>query len=232
MKNIYILLLSFAFSITISAQQKETRSLNNFTSLKVSGGISVELLDGEPSAEIEVIKGEMEDLVTEVKGNTLYVKFGRKGMFNWNSGNRKAHVALSGGLDVNEIDVSAGAYVGSDDMVKNSEVDLDASSGGSIEIEIESGETYASASSGGSIKLSGMTKNLDAEASSGGSINGKKLQAKNVKAEASSGGSASVWVTDELEASASSGGSVTYKGDPGTKDIDVGKYSGGSVRRI
>ena len=70
------------------------------------------------------------------------------------------------------------------------------------------------------------------QASSGGNYNGRNFESKKVIVNASSGGSATVWATDSLKANASSGGSVKFKGDPKQRDIDVGKYSGGSIRQM
>jgi len=232
MKNYLILLCAICLAINVNAQKKETRKLDNFTSIKVSGGISVELLKGKPSADIEVIKGELDELVTEVKRGVLHIKFDKKGMFNWSSGNRKAHMKVRGDLNLESIDASAGSYIGSEETIESKEIDIDASSGGKIELAIDCYNASCNASSGGHLRLNGVAESLAVDASSGGHYNGKNLKSESVDVDASSGGSASVWATKSIKANASSGGSVKYKGDPRSKDIDVGKYSGGSVRKM
>lgn len=229
----YSVLFFFSALVTSAFSQETTRDLSKFTFLKVSGGISVELYDGEPEANIKVIKGELKDLITEVNGKELYIKFKSKSGFGWNNnGNRKAKIKLSGAQNLESIDVSAGAYVHSNITLSPEKGDFDASSGASLDVEIESASITGSASSGGSVTLSGTVNKLRCDASSGGSFNAKNLESRKVKADASSGGSAKVWATDYLDAGASSGGNVRYKGNPSDKDINVGKYSGGSVSKM
>ena len=232
MKNYLILFCALCLSLNINAQKNGNRNLDDYRKLKVSGGISVELLSGNPSAEIEVTKGELDELLTEVKGDVLHIKFGKKGLFNWNSDNRKAHIKLSGSLNLEAISASAGAYIGSVEVINSDEIDVDASSGGTIEIEIECIRATCNASSGGNLRVNGNSNSMKVQASSGGNYNGRNFESKKVIVNASSGGSATVWATDSLKANASSGGSVKFKGDPKQRDIDVGKYSGGSIRQM
>lgn len=232
MKNYLILFCTLCLSFNINAQKNETRQLDDFSEIKVSSGISLELIKGRPSAEIEIHKGELDDLVTEVKGDVLHIKFEKKGVFNWNSGNRKAHIKVSGSLNYSSINASAGAYVGSEEIIRSEKINVNSSSGGKIELEIDCSDAICDASSGGHLRVGGIADSLKADASSGGHFSGKKLKSKNVDVDASSGGSATVWATEFIKANASSGGSVKYKGNPKSKDVKTGKYSGGSVRQL
>lgn len=230
MKNTLFSLFFCLISLAL-VSQKETRKLDNYSSIKVSGGITVELLSGAPSAEINVTKGSLEQLITEVKNGTLTIKFGKKS-WSWNNGSQKAEIKLYGAENLEGLDVSAGAHVYSDLKIESARFDLEVSSGGDAELELESGNAEVSVSSGGNAELVGEAGKLSVKASSGGKFTGHQFSAKEVKASASSGGLAKVWVRDHLVASAGSGGSVKYKGNPEHTDINVGKYSGGNVSRI
>ena len=229
MKNTFsILSIIFLLSTTLSAQDT-TRQLSDFSELDVSGGISVDLHYGSPKAEINMIKGDIEKLKTVVKGNTLKIYFDNG---YWNKGgNNKAGIDLYFN-DLKSVSVSAGSKVESDVLIKSETFDADASSGSRLELNIEALSVDSDVSSGASIRMEGMTKKLNVDVSSGASFKGSALKSKKVDADVSSGGNIKVWATESLSADASSGGTVSYKGNPSKTDIDSGKWSGGSVRKM
>jgi len=229
MKNtlfLFALLLSCALGA-----QKEVRSLDSFSKIKVSGGIELHIYDGNNEADIEIIKGELDKLMTEVKGQTLHIKFEKKS-WSWNNGSAQARIKLYTSEAITEIEASAGADVSTAITLDVPQLYASASSGASADLKVKAGRVNGSASSGGSLKLEGKAGDVKFSASSGGSLSAAKLEAKTGEAKASSGASVKLWVTDHIAASAGSGGSVRYKGEPETSNINVGKYSGGSVSRM
>ncbi len=232
MKNLFSLLLLMLFTSSVILAQKETRSLSAFDKLDVSGSISVELVKSSNyKAEITIIKGDLEALVTEVNGGTLDISFKRLGGYNWGSG-EKAKIILYTG-DLASIETSAGAKVdGKTTSNTSNTVSLEASSGSSIAISVESNQVKADASSGARISVSGNTSAISADVSSGANIDCSLLKAESASADASSGGSISVWPTESLKAEASSGGSVKYKGEPSNLDVEKDKYSGGNISKL
>ncbi|NNF20725.1 MAG: DUF2807 domain-containing protein [Saprospiraceae bacterium] len=230
MKNVCSLICFVLLTVLTVHAQDDTRRLGDFESLEVSGGISVDLFHGSPKAEIEMIKGDSDKLKTEIKGNTLKIYF-KNSSWGWGGGNGKAKIKLYF-EDLNEVDVSAGSNVECNEVIKSTEFDADASSGARLELNLEAESVDSDVSSGASLRLEGNAKNLKVDVSSGASFRGSELKTKNVDADVSSGGSIKVWATDSLSADASSGGSVKYKGNPSKTNIDSGKYSGGSVRKM
>ena len=228
--KVFMASVCFVFGlITMTTAQQETRHLSDFTGLSVSGGISVNLHYGTPKAEVNVIKGDLEKLKTEVKGNTLKIYFEGK---RWGmSNNDKAKIDLYFD-NLNYIDVSAGANVECNVVIKADDFDVDVSSGGRLDIEVEAASIDSDVSSGASINITGKADELNVDASSGASFRGAGLMAKNVDADVSSGGNIKVWATEEIHADASSGGSVQYKGEPKKVNIDSGKWSGGNVSKM
>jgi len=216
---------------SINAQDK-TIDLSSFTSVDASAGIEVELVPGSPKAEITIMKGEIDDVEIKQSGNSVSVSFKSQSWFGNKTNNRKAYVKLYYDKDISSVDVSSGASLKCSETMKVNKFKSQASSGGSASMHIDAKDTDVDVSSGGSLTLQGMSDNLSVDVSSGGSFSGAELQAGNVDADSSSGGSARVWATKEIEAGASSGGSVKYKGDPEKENIDVGKWSGGSVRKM
>jgi len=230
MKNA-LLLLFCLICFTFCYSQDKTLDLFSFTSINVSAGIEVELVPGGPSAELTMKKGDIEELLIEQSGSDLKIKF-KKQKWSMKNNNRKAYIKLYYDMDISEVEVSAGASVKGKVTMKVEDFDAEASSGGSISMSVECEDADIEVSSGGSVLLEGVAEDLSVEASSGGSFSGKNMEADSVDAEASSGGSATVWVTKSIVASTSSGGSIKYKGEPKKENIDAGRWSGGSIRKI
>lgn len=230
MKKLTIILLSF-ISINLFGQTK-TVDLAPFSNLNVAEGIEVTLLSGEARADIDMIKGDIDDLILKIKGNTLSIKFENKdNWFNWNN-SRKVKIDLYYETDLEEVNVSSGASVYGESSMSPDFFEGNASSGGHMELVISTSDVEVDVSSGGSIYLSGSAKSLNVDVSSGGSFKGKDLEASIVDVDASSGGGATVWAVTSIDASVSSGGSIKYKGDPEQKDIDASKWSGGNIKKI
>ena len=232
MKNQLLILLSLLCTFTLSAQDKII-DLSSYNTVHVSEGIAVTMIKGDPKAEITMYKGKLEDVVVSQDGESIRIKFKKKKGISWNnSNNRKVSIELYFEGDISEVAVSSGASLHSDDTFYSSNFECDASSGGTIDVRIESNDADISVSSGASIKISGEVKNLDISVSSGAIFKGKNLKSKSVDVDASSGASAIVWATDIIEADTSSGASIKYKGDPKSENLDSGKWSGGSIRKI
>lgn len=213
---------------TLVIGQKETRDLPDYSGVKVSGGIKLNLYSGASKAEINVIKGDLASLETEVKKGILHIKFGKKS-WSWNNGGQKAEIDLYGAQNINSLDATAGSSVSSNTVIRTDKLNVQASSGAHAQVEVEVSFLSGNASSGGHLELEGESEKVNLKASSGGHLNAKDLESEVASAKASSGGSVKLWVTKELTAGAGSGGNVSYKGNPSKKNIDVGKYSGGSV---
>ena len=229
MKSILFSLVFVSLSLSVTAQDL-SKSFEAFDNVSVSGSFEVDLYQGSPKADVTMVKGDIEDLKMEVKRSTLYISFKNKSGVSWGN-NRKALVDLYV-QDLEGISVSAGSSVNSEFIIVADDFDANASSGATLSIALESKDLDADVSSGASLEIEGNSDRLNVDVSSGGSYKGKRLKAKDVDADVSSGGSIKVWVTDSLEADASSGGSIKYKGDPKQTDLDAGKWSGGSIKKI
>jgi hypothetical protein len=231
MKNLFSIAI-FSFLATVSLfGQKENRDLAAFSTLDVSGGISITLVKSDkPMAEITIISGELENLITQVSGNDLKIYFKKSTVTSWGSG-EKAKIVLHYST-LNSIDASAGASVSAESQLKVANLKLEASSGASIALKTTTETVECQASSGARITLEGNAKSAKVGVSSGANINASLLQTGSVVAESSSGGSATVYPTVSLTAESSSGGSIKYKGDPKELNIEKDKFSGGDVSKI
>lgn len=229
MKKTLSILFSVLFLGSIIAQ--EERTLDAFSGVDVSGGINITLEKGNsPRAEIKMIKGDIEDLKLEVRKGVLKINFDSKSNWGWGS-NNKADITLYY-QDLSMLEASAGSKIYGDQSISANQFEIDVSSGASIKVIVDASYTEADASSGSSITLDGSSDKLDVDVSSGASFRGERFETQEADANASSGASVKLWVNQTLSANASSGGSVKYKGSPKNLDLDSGKYSGGSIKKM
>jgi len=229
MRNLILMLSVFMIAMTLSAQD-QIITLDAFSELEASTSVDVTLYKGAPRAEVTMVKGDIADLVITSKNGTAKVQF-KSQNWGWSGGSRKAKIKLYTN-ELESVEASAGAKIYSDEVYTAKRFSSEVSSGASLSLEVEAEDINIEVSSGGSIAMEGSVGELDIEVSSGGSFSGRKLAASKVIAEASSGGSAKVWAKDSLVAEATSGGSIKYKGAPDHVDVDVSKYSGGSIKKI
>lgn len=210
--------LALLFAMALTAQ--ETRNLDAFDEVAAKTGINVILVEGNSNkAIIETENCEPEEVITEISGDELTIKFENSGFWR-SSRNRKATVTVHY-RSLESIDVSSGAHISANNPIRSEELDLDASSGGHMELKVMTNVLTIDASSGGMIQTEGNARQVDCDVSSGGHIKGYDLIADEVTADASSGGSVSFTVNESLVASASSGGSVNYKGKPTRVKVDA-----------
>jgi len=227
-------LLTLLFSVFLigSILGQEERILSAFSGVDAATGVYVTLIKGDsPMAEVEMIKGDSENLIIENRGSVLHIKFKSKNGLNWGGNNHKANVTIYY-QELDMLEASSGAKIYGDEYINANDFEIDASSGSSIKVMVNATDMDIDVSSGASVKLDGSANSLEIDVSSGASYKGETFETKAVDASASSGASARVWVTDSLKASASSGGSVKYKGEPEKTNLDSSKYSGGSIKKM
>ncbi len=221
----FLILLLLSMSLT-----SQSVDIDGFKILKASTSVDVSLIASDTDrVEVEMIKGDFKSLIVKNDGDRLVIKFKKK-KFGFGTSKGKANVDVYF-IDIDGIDVSAGAHVGSEGLIKADDFMIAASSGSTCTMNLTSDDTTVEVSSGASVRLKGIGNHLVADVSSDASFKADQYESESVDVEASSGASAKVWATREITAEASSGASVKYKGDPKKENIKEGKYSGGTVKK-
>lgn len=155
------------------------------------------------SIDVDVHRGEREDVRIEREGNTLEVGRVQK---SWGWNNRLNATVTIAGPNLKGVEASSG----SDATVSGIVADA-------FEIDV---------SSGAEVEISGACEELRVDVSSGGDIDAEDLVCENGWVDASSGGSADLYLTGTVNIDVSSGGSVDVEG--GARLGSVDKSSGGS----
>ncbi len=211
------------------ADNKQNRKVKDFDVVNVSAGIELILTMGDrESVRIEADESIIDEIITEVKGNTLHI-YRKSGnwfnIFNWRR--QKSVKAYVTAINLRGIDASSGSDVKSENMLEGDRLDVRASSGSSVILNIVYKDVVLGCSSGADIRMSGKAKTVEADASSGADINARALEAVICRASASSGADIAVYATGEIHAKASSGADIRYYGNPEIKNIE--ESSGGDV---
>jgi hypothetical protein len=187
--------------------QSRDYALSGFTKVNASAGVNVILRQGPYAVHAQSRRGDLSDLVLEVRGDTL--KIGREQeWFNW--GRRPDYTITVSAPDYQGIDASSGSDVDGQSLaLRNLSVDV---------------------SSGADVDLAGSCTDLHVDVSSGADFDGSRLQCETASVGASSGADADAFATRTARGDASSGADITFHGRPAAISQDTS--SGGSVHAL
>ena len=197
-------------STTVQSANAETTgvdvNINGITGLDVSAGMRVEYdVSDAYTVELDLRRGDRDDIRIERVGDTLYVGRKNNGWMGWGKSVEATVTVL--GPTINDIDVSSGS--------STSVTGID---GGDVSID---------SSSGSALQVSGSCDDLEVDASSGASVSARNLSCETGELDTSSGSSVSVTLTEFVNADASSGSSISVRGGAERGDID--SSSGASI---
>jgi hypothetical protein len=224
MKKISTIFLLIA-STFVFAQETININLGDFTELKVFSGLKIQLEKSE-NQKIE-ISGSKADEVS-VKNNNGVLKVSLK--FPDGFKNEDVNITLYYSKDIAVLDANEGAYIVSNDVIKQQNLELRVQEGANIDFPLDIKYLTSKAVTGGVILISGSAENQTVDVSSGGIYKAFDVQSTLTFATASSGGSASVTVNQMLDAKVNLGGSIYYKGTP--EELKTKKVIGGTIKNV
>lgn len=232
MKNrifFFTLLIVGIFIANPLLAKEEVRDLPPFTEimLKISGKVYLEQGDTQ-SVKIVASDETLEEIITEVKGRSLNIRFPNTNMFKkWNPGKIEIYITVPG---IDALNVSGSGDIISEE-ISSRILDLMVSGSGNIEIENLTSEQVSTTVSGsGNIKISGggVAKELKSRISGSGNVDASGFEADKVDVQTSGSGSCSVISNGEIKARISGSGNVFYSGNPA---IDSSVSGSGKVRK-
>ncbi len=223
---LFILLVVASVSF---AQHSEVRDVARFN--KVSHGLSGTLyLTQGPNQKVE-LKGDrddVEDVITEVRGDRLVIKMRSNRWGNW-SGNNRVDIYLTV-KDLEGLNLSGSGKVYGQNRIKSDFLELDVSGSGKMELEADADETDISISGSGKIELSGSGDESKISISGSGKVSAEQFEAKSYSIRISGSGSCRIHARESIDARISGSGSVYYKGDP--RHVNSNSSGSGKVRKM
>lgn len=223
MKNI-IKTLAFFVVFSATAQKPISKTVGEFTELKVYDLINVELFKSNDN-KVEISGKNAEDVVIINKDGTLKIRLNLEESFDGNKTNVKLFYTAFDIIDVNE-----GAYVSSEELINQFEVELRAQEGGLIKLNLDTKETKIKAITGGIVELTGKTTNQNITIGTGGIFKAENLESATSKVAIRAGGEAYINATELLDIKIRAGGDVFIYGNP--KEVKENTALGGRIKRM
>lgn len=233
-KIMLLLLMSLALQAVDAQQEKsivrdanvQVRPLAGFTSIEVSGAISLYLSQGTEDA-VAVSAGSDEAvnrIRTELKGGVLRIYADSRGNWRgWGNTKMKAYVTFK---NLRRVEASGACNVKLADAIKLNDLELEMSGASDFSGKLSVALLKLTASGASQISITGSAGKTQVEASGASDIKAYDLETDFCKLNASGGSVIRIQVNKELDANASGGSDVFYKGAGLIRNINT---SGGAT---
>ena len=223
MKNALIV-LTILITGAITAQKPISKTVGEFTELKVYDLINVEMIKSKEN-KVEISGKNASEVVIINKDGILKIRLILEESFDGNKTDVKLYYTAVDIVDVNE-----GSSVSSQEKINQFEIELRAQEGGLINLNIETKETKIKAVTGGIIELEGKTDNQDVTIGTGGILRAENLQSIKAKVAIRAGGEAYMNAVELLDIKIRAGGDVYIYGNP--KEVKENTALGGRIKRM
>jgi hypothetical protein len=226
-----LFILGFIFSNYALAERNE-REVPSFSeiSLRISGKVHLEQGDRQ-SVRIEAKSSTLEEIITEVKGRTLIIRFKNSNLFwrSFNPGRVDIYITVP---EINALSVSGSGDIVADSKIKSRILDLAVSGSGDISLpNLDAEQVKAAVSGSGDIQIDngGIADDFEIAISGSGNVRAENFEAKKVSAKISGSGNCRVHATENLAARVAGSGSVLYNGNP---QIDSSVAGSGKIKNL
>lgn len=211
----------------------EKRNLTKFTKINANDKITLNISQGTSDENLE-LKAEdniIKQIVTEVRGDTLYINFARQSIFNLNTINPTKEVVINLNYkDIQEINISGNVILKGQNKVRTDNLNIVQSGNTSSTLELFTNDLKINASGSTLLILSGSASKQDVNVSAAGNYDAKNLDSKEAKVVLSGSGTVKVRADETLDINVSGAGSVEYQGSP--KKLTQNISGTGTVKQV
>jgi len=228
----FSIFLLASFIVSQANAKNEKREVASFSevSLRIAGTVYLKQGNNQ-SIEIEAKSSTLEELITEVKGRKLIIRFPARKLF-WNSFNAGKVEIFITVPEIDGLSVSGSGDIVADDKIASRILDLAVSGSGNIVInDLDADRINASVSGSGdiSIKNGGLADEFVANISGSGDVEAKNFEAKEVDVKIAGSGNCRIKSNGKLQARIAGSGSVFYNGSP---SVEASVAGSGRVRKL
>lgn len=216
--------LAILFTTVLIAQNPIEKEIGEFSELKVFDLINVEMIKSNKN-KVEISGDNANEVEVINKDGRLKIRLDIDEIFDGN----KTYVKLYY-TNVDIIDANEGAYITSDDKIKQYELVLKAQEGGVINVKAKLSEAEIKAVTGGIIELYGSAKHQDVNINTGGSFKGKEFKTEKTEVAIRAGGEADINASELVDIKIRAGGDVYIYGDPET--VNENTALGGRIKHM
>jgi len=215
----YAGMLSFAQTTVIHDPHAISRTVGNFSSIHVSGGIDLYLSQGgEDGLAVSAANDKIRDRIkTTVDKGILQISYEGNGM-NYNSGNKKmtAYVSFK---SLNRVSASGSSDIYANGTIKGDALHIKLSGASDFKGGIETIKLNISQSGASDANISGKASSVEVDVSGASKFKGYKLETENCTVTASGASDVQITVNKELNAIANGASSIYYKGSGVIREI-------------
>ena len=227
--NLLVLgLIAFAFLNFVdsgsSPREEKVFSVDDFTSIELSGPFKVYLKQGDECA-LRIVSEEkiFHDLEVDVHNGQLEIELEDN---VWKSKNKiKLYIEFK---ELSKLEILGAVDLRNDDIIKTRNLKLEFEGAGNVDMEIEAEKIISEISGVGSFQLMGSTDYHKVTFDGVGSYNTRDLISKNTMVNSNGVGTVRVYAEDKCIIDSNGIGSVFYYGDP--EDISVNASGIGKVK--
>jgi hypothetical protein len=211
---------------TISDPNVQVREAKNFHAIELSNAFDVYLTQGsEESVAVSAAETKYRDnIIVEVKGGVLIVRYDNRDKWKLHTGNRKLKAYISF-KNLDKVNISGACDVYIVDNWKAENLKLDLSGASNMKGNLDAQKLMVDLSGASDLSLTGTVGQLNVEASGASNFKGFDLAVDFCNAKASGASDIRIKVNKELSAEASGASDVKYRGAGLIRDI---KTSGSS----
>lgn len=226
--NLIVLLLITVFGFRTYAQS-ETRDVPAFTEISLRVPARLHLVQGEKQKiVIEASESTLKDLITEVGGRTLIIRFPARNRLNFGFNPGKIDIYVTA-PEISALNLAGSGDIFAEGAWNARIMDLSVSGSGSIfmdELNAERVKTSISGSGDIVIKDGNKAEEFNASISGSGNIKAASYEAANVSIRIAGSGNCNIHTNGNLMVRIAGSGSVYYSGNP---NLDTSIAGSGKV---
>ena len=200
------------------------RTTSDYDGIGIGGSFDVILVKGEEGKiKIEGEENIIPYIETEVKGNTLQVKYKK----NTNIRTTKRLTVTITYRDIDKVSLGGSGNITNEGVIKSNDLKVSLGGSGNITLNIDADDVRSNIGGSGNIRLSGKSNELTCSIAGSGSIKAYDLSTDTLNATIAGSGSIRTTVKTKIKAKVVGSGSVYYKGNP--KYVDSKSVGSGDV---
>lgn len=193
----------------------ETREVSGFKNVSLEGFGNIHIEQGsEEGLEVEAGDKLMDNIIAEVNGDTLEIRYKRMWFLGWLAlTSDEAPDFRLKAKDLDKISVSGSGKVSAQELITGSLL-IEISGSGEVDMSAEANNIESKISGAGEFNMSGKTDSQEVEISGAGKYLAEGLACDYSDIEISGSGRADVVAKEELRVKISGSGEVNYWGNP------------------
>lgn len=229
MQKIISWLFTFIVSVSLNAQETlhvvkdaraQERKVADFTAIQVSGAMDVYITQGKQTAL--AVSASSDDarnaIITEVRGNTLYISLKYNMGNSWKNTQARAYVTI---VTPEMIDVTGASDINIVGVLKSNDLLMKLSGASNVKGDVDLNNARFILNGASDCKLSGKASRMKLQVSGASDFKGYDVKCDIAELTVSGASDVQVTVEQEISVQASGASSVHYKGTPQIRNASI-----------